>query len=308
MRIKSEYLLIGGIRQWIHYNGINRHQPLMLFLHGGPGMVLTPLLEKYAQPLYEKFLLVNWDQRGAGKTVAFRKDTHFSLQQIFADCLELIAALRQKFGKEKIILIGHSWGSVLGIKVIQAVPQWIEKYIGIGQIGHWLNGERLSHQFVLEKAREKNKRTWVKKLERMGKPPYARFRHLLFQKRVLLFFGGSIKGKSNYQYFAPAYFFSKTYSFYTLLKIIIGIYYSLWKLWDECLQVDLPSAVNEVDVPIYFISGRHDHQVPASCSQAFYQELKAPKKTWFWFEHSAHYPMFEEPAYFNKIMLEKILR
>jgi pimeloyl-ACP methyl ester carboxylesterase len=298
-------VLIGGINQWISVRG-NPQKHLCLFLHGGPGLAEMPLLHSFCNELENDFLVINWDQRGAGKTFSlFTPPSSMNLNQFICDGFELITYLIKRFKKEKLYLIGHSWGSVLGMFLVQKHPKLIYSYIGISQIGNWPQGENLSYQFTLEKAHElKNKRA-INVLNKLGQPPFN-WKKLIRQRQLLLKFGGSIYQQSNYKSLISKYIYSKEYNLIDLLKFPIGICFSLKYLWSEISKIDMLFEVPEVHVPVCFIIGRHDYQVPHECSVHYFNKLKASDKKIVWFDKSGHTPMFEEPDKFIEI-IRKVL-
>jgi len=308
--MQKESVLICGKKQWIYYDKNKINKTLILFLHGGPGLVESPLLEKYSKPLFEDYLFVNWEQPGSGNSFYFFAKNKLTINQIVDNGLELCEYLCKKFNKTKIILIAHSWGTVLGILMCKANPNLFEKYIGIGQIGDWLKSENVSYHYVLNQLIKNNETKLANKLIKIGEPPYAKIKYLKFQRKYLLKLGGSFKFKTSYNHFFSALCKSKIYSFFGIIKILIGLETSLIALWDDCMQVNLIKQAPEIKVPIYILTGRFDFQVPFECSLEYFEKLKAPSKQWFWFEESAHYTLFEEPEKFNdlvKSIIEKVI-
>lgn len=306
MNLQGEYLLLGGVKQWISYNAANSSKPLLLFLHGGPGWVVSPLLQHYCKTLYENYFVVHWDQRGSGKSYAGGQQEPLCIGQLVKDGLELSEWLCKRFRKDRIILAGHSSGTVPGVLMCREKPDLFMKYIGIGQVGNWLEGERISYAFALRKMESIGQTARLKKLENIGEPPYPKMAHLIFQRQCLLRAGGSMYEKTSYRHFFPVYLQSESYSLYELMKAGIAMKKSLSQLWDECLTVDLAKQAPVLRVPVCFISGRHDYQVPSETSLAYFERLEAPAKNWHWFERSAHLPMFEEPEKFATVVNDEI--
>jgi pimeloyl-ACP methyl ester carboxylesterase len=299
--ILLEKITIGGITQWISIYGDCKND-ICLFLHGGPGLAEMPLMNAYCKPLSETFLLVNWDQRGAGKSYSpFIPIDSMNLNQFINDALEVILYLKQRFKKEKIILMGHSWGSALGMLLVKKCPEHLYEYIGIGQIGNWHKGEKISYQYTLAKAQQLGNNRALRKLKNMGPPPHT-WKMLISQRQILLKLGGSIHNRSNYNSWIPKYLFSKEYSVIDLLKYLLGIRFSLKYLWADFTKIELLKEVPEVQIPVYFLLGKHDYQVPFECSTMYFNSLKAPFKEIFWFEKSGHTPMFEETDKFIEIV------
>ena len=168
----SEYVNLNGVKQYILATG-NENGPLMLFLHGGPGVSQSGFIRKYQSKLEEDFLVVNWDQRGAGKsnTKIFSKD-ELKINNIVNDAISLIEILRDRFKKNRIYLVGHSFGSLIGIILSQKIPQYIKAYISIGQVVNINEGDKFIYKILLKKVNNENYQKGIKILKNIGKPPY----------------------------------------------------------------------------------------------------------------------------------------
>jgi pimeloyl-ACP methyl ester carboxylesterase len=186
-------------------------------------------------------------------------------------------------------------------------PGYFHQYIGIGQVGDWLKGERASYDFVLGKARLCGDRALAKRLERNGPPPYKKTARLMAQRGALLRCGGSLYGKTSYRHLQPYYVGAQGYSLPDAARAALGLRDSLKALWGECQALKLNDIAGRLEVPVHIIAGRHDMQVPAAVAKEYFDGLAAPQKSWHWFEQSAHAPMIEEPEKFNSLMLSVIL-
>ena len=149
---------IGGIDQWISVRGTDRRNPVLLFLHGGPGYVAMPTSWYFQRGWEEYFTVVQWDQRGAGKTYAANDPAQIAptmtRARMLAEAEEMVAFLRKEFGKDRIFVLGHSWGSSLGIQLAQRHPDWLHAYVGIGQVTDAMESERRGWQYTMEAARK----------------------------------------------------------------------------------------------------------------------------------------------------------
>src|ERR1700689_1905399 len=146
---------IGGIKQWISVRGNNPANPVLLFIHGGPGSPMMPESWVFQRPWEDFFTVVQWDQRGSGKTFSAsgrQPDKSMTLEQMQADAEQLIDLLRQSYGKKKIFLVAHSFGSVLGVRVAQHRPDALYAYIGIGQVVNAVQNEIVGYQQTLARA------------------------------------------------------------------------------------------------------------------------------------------------------------
>lgn len=306
-----EKLSLGGVHQWISIRGEDRSNPLLLFLHGGPGASEMVPLRYYNQALEQDFVVVSWDQRGTGKSFSREIDPEsMSMEQIIEDTLELTRLLRERFEVERIFLAGHSWGSIIGLHAIDRSPEYYKAYIGIGQAVNFREAEEISYQFTLRRAEETGNERALLDLKEIDQDPYVDedYRERIGVQREWLFaFGGEVyKETNNTRYLlniAKMHLFAPEYSFVDLINSLRGSLYSLENLWDDLLAVDLPLQVPKVDVPVYFFTGRHDYVTVFEKVEEYYHLLEAPYKEMVWFEKSAHSPNYEEPDSFYREMV-----
>jgi pimeloyl-ACP methyl ester carboxylesterase len=175
-RITSlERVPIGGIGQWIEVRGENVNNPILLWIHGGPGVAFIPLAGAFQAPLEQHFTVVQWDQRGAGKTYASNdkelQRRTMNIPQMEEDTLEVVNYLRNRFHREKIFVLGHSWGSVLGLWLAHEHPELIYAYIGVGQLVNAQQNREVMYRDVLAAARERRNQNAIKDLESVAPVP-----------------------------------------------------------------------------------------------------------------------------------------
>jgi len=297
------YQKLGSIDQWVEIHGRDSANPLLVTLHGGPGMPETPLLRHFNGALEETFTVVYWEQRGAGRT--FRSDapsSSMTVAQFITDLDQLVDSLRKRFNREKVVLLGHSWGSALGTLYSARFPEKVAHYAGVGQIGNLQASEEASLAFVLEEARRRGNARAVAALEALGRPPFDPPR-LMVQRRWLGRFVGTI-GTVPLWKALRLMLLSRGTSPFVLVPILRGMMYSLRSMWPELSRLDLEAVVPSLDVPVTFLLGRHDHQVDAQVAAHYFATLNAPEKNIVWLERSGHFAPFEEPDAFNSAMRE----
>ncbi len=306
-----ESISLGGLRQWIYIRGENKAKPVLLFLHGGPGSSEMAMASKRYQGRLEKeFVIVHWDQRGAGKTYSIDQDiSQFTLDDYITDTVELTNILRNRFNKNKIYLAGHSWGSILGISTVAQNPELYHAYIGIGQVSNFDKSEKISYRNVLETAKKRGDAEAIKELEGVGEPPYSKLSDVGVERKYVNKYGGMIYGESEpMKIIAKDYFSFPHYSTLDLMyRLPVGSYNSLSGLWPWLQKKDMFIDVPAVKIPVYFMLGRHDNTVPSSLSEKYFNALKAPRKRLIWFENSSHAPNYEESDKFHKVMTEEVL-
>src|ERR1051326_553298 len=182
---------LNGYPQWLLIRGQDVSKPLLLFLHGGPGESNMWTAHYAMKELEQHFVCVNWDQRGTGKS--FRPGPPpetMTIDQFVKDTIALIELLCARFGQQKILLFGHSWGSILAMKVAAARPDLLHAVIGMGQFVDGKRGEDLSYQYVLERAHAEHNRTAIRSLEQIGAPPYRKDDLFVQRKWLFSFWGG----------------------------------------------------------------------------------------------------------------------
>ena len=305
-----EKIRIGGIEQWVLIRGHDLSNPILLFLHGGPGSAQIGIAYKFQRNLEKYFTIVQWDQRGAGKSFSTKiPKGSMSIEQFIDDSAILIEYLKNRFGKEKIFLIGHSWGSALGMLVVQRYPENVYSYVGLGQTTNQTVGEEISYEFVLEQANKRNNKKAIKQLEKIKNKDVWDLKYSQVQRRWLNRFGGWYHGARSSWILLKLLFSSPEYSIIDVVKFMRGVLFSLKMMWKNVIQdIDLFLQVNKVEVPVYIIAGKYDYNTPHELVEKFYNQLKAPKKKLFWFEESAHSPHIEEKSKFENIMINHVLQ
>jgi pimeloyl-ACP methyl ester carboxylesterase len=303
-----EFIELGGIDQAILIRSHNIINPLMLFLHGGPGSVESPLVHKFQREIEKHFLVVNWDQRGGGKSYSKKipKDS-MNIEQIISDTHDLIELLKERFKKDKIFLVGHSWGSMLGTLVVQRYPELFYAYVGVGQVVNLIDNEKISFQYTLEQARKRGNKKAIKQLDKIRPYTGENLDHLKIQRKWLKKFGGVLHNESSMWPLLKVGINSPEYKIGDFIKFIRGTIFSTKNLWKELFDIDFFKEVKEYKVPVYFCIGRYDYNAPFELSERFFKKLKAPSKKFIWFENSAHCPNFEESEKFQDFLIREML-
>ncbi|MBW8349217.1 alpha/beta hydrolase [Bacillus sp. IITD106] len=300
-------LIIGNHEQWIYIRGEDRRKPVLLMIHGGPGAAQIGFIRRFQKEFEKHFVVVNWDQRGAG--LSYNKSIPpeaMTIDRFVDDTIELTNYLRKHFKQEKIYLVGHSWGTIIGLLAVYKKPSLFYRYFGVAQLIDYLEGEKLSYQYVLDKAKQVNNQKAVKKLTEIGMPPWNGLRQdKVHQKYVEVFRGGmSYEGNLIYNIIKEL-LIGVEYTVMDMINHLKGQFFSLKMLQDEMKTVNLNSVINEIKIPIYFCMGKHDLTIPYEPTLAFFNHVSASDKHWIWFDHSAHSPMFEEKEKFLKLLLNE---
>jgi proline iminopeptidase len=304
---------IGGLRQWLAIRGRDPTNPVLLFVHGGPGDPETALLFHFNKDLSDHFTVVSWEQRGAGRS--FSPDIppeSMTLERFVEDTHEVTQYLKRRFRTERIFLAGHSWGTVVGILAAARYPEDYYAYIGISQAADQAQSEREGYDWVLETARARNNGKAVEELEKIGSPVEGSYAGgvtaLKRERRWIQAFGGATYGRSIWP-LARVLLTSRVYSLADKIRWFRGGRFSMRFLWKpENIRVNLFAQVPELSVPVYILQGRHDYQTTFSVAERYLDALKAPAKRLIPFERSAHTVPFDEPEKFTDVLVNVVLR
>jgi pimeloyl-ACP methyl ester carboxylesterase len=300
---------IGGIDQWINVRGQDKANPIILFVHGGPASPLIPTLWQFQRPLEEYFTVVNYDQRGAGKTyVEDHSDavaTSLHIPRYIDDAIEIAEHVRRRYGKGKVILMAHSWGTVIGLGAAVKRPDLFYAYVAIGQVINTRDNERISFDYGLQQAKARGNTEAVKEMESIapypGDKPITRER-IIIARKWPQFYGGlsAFRQESNYFFNAPLV--SPEYTAADVCAVDQGNVFTLNRVMPEFLNVDYKS-VRSVSIPVFMFMGRHDYTTPSQPTADWLAKLNAPAKQGVWFERSSHMIPWEEPG---KVLLSLV--
>ena len=299
-------LTIGGVRQRVWFRGTSLDNPALILLHGGPGASEAALFRRFTPELEQSYLVVYWEQRGSGRS--YHGDIppeSMTIARFVSDLDELVEAVRTRFGKDRVVLVGHSWGTAIGLLYAAAHPEKVAAYVGVAQVADMRRGERLSREFALREARRRKHRGAIEELESIGDPPHM-VSQMLTSRKWVERFGGSFHADLSTGKLIWAALRTDEANLCDLIRFGRGNRFSLRSLWEEFRTLDLTARHTSFDVPIAFFLGRHDWQVPAVLAAEYFDRIQAPRKRLVWFERSAHNPPFEQPADFARILRDEL--
>jgi len=296
------YLRLGGYDQWVMIRGESLDNPVLILLHGGPGFPEMRLFRTFNGALEQHYTVVYWMQRGTSKSFDRCMPASFlTIERFIADLDELVEIIRTRFVKQKVVLYGHSWGSVLGVLYASRFPDKVAAYVGAGQVGEWAAFEAASYVFVLAEAERRGHRKALRELRAIGPPPHA-FWDMVMERKWITRFVGVVRGLSLWQ-FARIMLGGPEASIWDLPNILQSQLVTPKAMWQDLIAVNLITAAPVLRVPVLFCLGRHDRVVIPETSLAYFNVLQAPSKTLIWFEESGHEPPAEEPEKFNGLMV-----
>lgn len=295
-----ESVELGGMRQWILVRGRDARNPLLLWLHGGPGAAQMSVAQRFNADLEEAFVVVHWDQRGAGKSNPPDFDpASMTFAQYVSDAHQLTQLLKDRFGAEKIYLLGHSWGTQVGIRLAQAYPQDYYAYIGVSQVVNAAAAQQIGYTWLEEKLQQRGDRRGLAQLQTLGAPPYRDHDAYVRYINLVDTCGGGFD--LPFSSLAWAALMAPEYSLADMLAWLQGANRGSGTMWDdpEYAAFDALTQIPRLDLPVYFFSGRKDYNTPLELVQRYAAALDAPEgKQVVVFEASAHTPFLAEGGRF----------
>ncbi|QQQ29176.1 alpha/beta hydrolase [Chryseobacterium indoltheticum] len=288
---KYDTLFVGNIKQVVSYSS-SKDAPLILFLHGGPGSSRMKQAESFSNILQKHFTVVQWDQRGAGRTDALNKSSvPITLNLMENDTYELINLLLKKFNQKKLYLVGESWGTVLGFKMAEKHPELLNAYIAFSPV---INQTK-SEQIVLEKlkldAKSKSNTEAQEELNKV-KIPFNSYEDMYYSRKWMFSYDGHPFAEKDLP----------------LLKQYMEDWSKTWlPTWNEVMKQNLFVELPKIKCPVFFFLGEKDLQTNFGIANDYFQILKAPKKKMYAFKNAGHSVLTEEAEQVQKIIIEEIL-
>ncbi len=309
---EKNFVNINGVKQGMFITSQDVTNPVLLFLHGGPGMPEYWLTERYPTGLENYFTVCWWDQRGAGLSYSpdIPRET-MTYEQLISDTLEVTNYLRRRFHKDKIYLMAHSGGTFWGIQVAARAPELYHAYIGMSQMAYQLESERLAYEYALAQYKKNGNIKMVRKLQAAPPTMTVPLPHAYDALRDKYMHGLGIGTTRDMKsvvtgVFIPSWF-SRAYTLSEKVNLWRGKFFSMRRLRDTAFATDLTKRVTELTLPVYFFSGAYDYTCSYTLAKNYFEQLKAPLKGFYTFEQSAHTPLFEEPEKVQKILREDVL-
>jgi pimeloyl-ACP methyl ester carboxylesterase len=307
------WISINGTKQGMVIRGRSQRNPVLLVVHGGPGMPDYFLTQQYPPELEDLFTVVWWDQRGSALSYDRKiPAATMNIEQFISDTLAVTDYLRQRFHQDQIYLLGHSWGSFIGIQAVARSPERYRAYIGMGQMVYQLESEKMAYDYMLAAYRQRGDTGMVRDLEAapVSMTTGAPKAYLDLRDKAMHRLGiGTMHNMKSVitGLFLPSW----TFRGYTLPEKI-----NLWRgrafsrgfgLWEQLIRVDLRKSVPRLEVPVYFLQGKYDYTCSTELARDYLRMLRAPVKGFYEFGDSAHSPIFEEPAQAHRILQDDVL-
>jgi len=302
---ERQRVTINGIRQRIYLAGAHKESPLLLWLDGGPGGSEVAWVRSYLGALHTSFTVVCWDQRGTAGSYRTPKGS-LTVHQYVQDVIALSELLCKQFGQEKIFLVGHSWGSVIGLLAAQKRADLYHAYIGAAQHINSMENDAIGWRMILDGAQAQGDGKTVKRMEKMGPPPYTKVNK-----------DGSVSadGDAYYQVLKRLYHYSpsapadRTFSSMKLfnapehtlgskINLVRGLLRGVKVVYSQLAFLDMEEMVTSIECPLLVVNSRYDMTCVASISERWFDKVEAPGKRLLWLEESGHNGVFTQPVEF----------
>jgi pimeloyl-ACP methyl ester carboxylesterase len=308
---ESSYVKIGDIDQWLTIRGQDRNNPVLLILHGGPGDVTNPWGYVYFHDWEKYFTVVQWDQRGAGKTLEKSAESvalTMTIDRMVQDGIEVSAYLRQHLNQDKIVLVGHSWGSLLGLLMAKAKPDFFSAFVGTGQVpSSSTEANVVAHRLALQWAHSVNKADALEDLNRIGPPPY---KDGTDGWGVLYKWRNACEGPGRDVFLASTFFYALSKPGYTLGDFNFsqdGQLVSGNKLFDQITNLDHKKLEGHFNIPIFVIQGENDCTTPTELAHKYLDSISAPRKEFVLISGEGHFAAFIKSDEFLKELVARVL-
>jgi len=301
---EASYVSIGGIEQWITIRGEDRSSPVLLFLHGGPGDVTNPWSFLFFAPWEKYFTVVQWDQRGAGRTL--RKTgpsvtSTMTVDRMTKDGIEVAEYLRKHLGKDKIIVLGHSFGTVLELGIVRIRPDLFYAYVGTGQVADEAKNYSAAYDALLKKAEATGNQQAIEELKRVGTPPYTNYEGYGIQRKWSNKFEGSYEflyGTTGLALVAPGGSVQDVNDWFQG-QILADV------LVPQTKSLGMAELGLEFSIPMFVFEGEEDFTTPTALARQYVETMKAPRKEFVQI-HGGHFAMFMHRDEFLQQLVERV--
>lgn len=292
-----EQIEINGTKHEIMIRGVNSSNPILIFVHGGPACSEIPYVRKYQKELEKQFTVVHYDQRGSGKSYHFFEDySNLTTDLLVEDLLAITDYLSERFDQEKVLLIGHSFGTYIGMRAVAKAPEKYYAYIGIGQVANTVQSELDSLEFTMEQAKLDGNSDDLERLMLLQQS--IEQGKVLTPRNLVRKYGGAARLINDNGDYLNGFLLNSEYNGLDVIRFLRGISVTQETLLNEEAHHNIPDIINRVDLPVYFVMGKFDYMTSVKAAKNYYDSLEAPVKELIIFEESAHYPQFEEKEKF----------
>jgi pimeloyl-ACP methyl ester carboxylesterase len=289
---EARYVTAGGIEQWITIRGVDRRNPVLLFLHGGPGDATNPWGYAAFRSWLKAFTVVQWDQRGAGRTLGKNGPppaATMTLARMTQDGIEIAEFLCKTLQKDRIVVVGHSFGSILGVFMVKARPDLFYAFVGTGQVADPARNYSVAYNELLKHAEARGEQTATRELTEVGPPPYSDGRGYAIQRKWANLFEGADA------FLATMFGLALSAPNYALKDVndwVEGQNVSGRYLVPQTSALDSKALAGEFAVPVFVMQGAEDFTTPTSLAREFVNSIQAPQKAFITIQGGGHFAVF----------------
>ncbi|MEZ4622500.1 MAG: alpha/beta hydrolase [Caldilineaceae bacterium] len=304
-----EQIPLNGSKQWVSIRGRDRNNPVLLFLAGGPGGSQLTTARHELAGLEDHFVVVNWEQPGAGKSFYAVDRSTLTPERYISDGLALVHHLQARFGVDKVYVLGESWGSALGVLMVQREPERFHAFAGTAQMVAFLETDLICYDFAIDWAEQQGNIQHASQLREQGPPPYygdgVAWKQVNYLRDTYAYMNQNPAIHTDFN--TPRDLGSPEYGLLDIVNWVRGPLDTLGIVYQQLWDIDFRKDALRLDVPVYFLLGRHDVNAPAALVEEYYELLDAPHKEIVWFEHSGHSPWVSESETFVEAMVDTVL-
>lgn len=295
----TEYVNINGIAQFfMHYPGSHEEAPVLLFVHGGPGMVESIFSHTFQEYILDLYTVVHWDQRGSGKTLSKNNKKYPTMDELLDDLFQVVDYLKAKYNRPKIVILGHSFGSVLGTLYVLKHPENILYYIGAGQVISISENESVGYDKLKELIIRADNKKDFSKLEKIGAYPENNYDKSMIKKiQIVRLLQGKYNIGMDFLPILKNLLHSPIFKPSDIISMVSGMKDNV-KLWEFMFSHSLAQESNEYQIPVYYIVGSRDFQAPNTIAEAYFNTIDAPHKKLLVVEDAGHFMMLDQPKLF----------
>ncbi|MBK8984736.1 MAG: alpha/beta hydrolase [Chloroflexi bacterium] len=309
------HIRLGGQEQAIMIHGRSADLPVLLYLSGGPGQSDLAYSRVLFADLAQDFIVVGWDQRGAGKSYAALDPTSdLTLDQAIADTIELTNYLRQRFDEEKIYLMGESWGATLGVLAVQQQPDLYHAWIASGQMVSQRETDRQLYRDILALAERTGDMALREQMLTFGEPPYA---DVPYPNAVVMGYYPRLETpytpprayieRGTAVNLGPYGIFGSEYNFVEKVNVLRGLIDMFSIMYPQLQHIDFRQDVPRLDVPVYILDGAAELTARRELALEWYEMLDAPSKRLYTIENAGHSVAFEQFEALHEILTGTVL-
>jgi pimeloyl-ACP methyl ester carboxylesterase len=300
---ESGFVPIGGIDQWIAIGGQDNRNPIILFLHGGPAEAESPFLQEFA-PWEHDFTVVNWDQRGSGKTYGKNGPTTpgMTVERMAKDAVEVAEYVLNKLGKQKLILVGHSWGALLGFYAVAQHPGLFHAFVGTGQPVNWTLTLKDRERWARQQATTNHDTASIEVLNATAELPVSDMKRVMASDKWRF-------SPSDLHYLTVESDFVGSPPFPTKGDVadwLAGADFTNAKLWPTIVSFDARKQFPKIPIPFFVVEGRDDHMVSFAAAQDYVEWVRAPSKAFLPID-GGHFACFTNPTQFLHVLRQSVM-